>query len=72
MNDDTELRLQISEERREAVEADAKRDERMSVLESKFDSLRSSQRLMVTSFVMLCIGVVGSAAAIILSSGGSP
>jgi hypothetical protein len=70
MTDDIDLRLQISEERREAVEADAKRDERMSVLESKFDSLRSSHRLMVTSFVMLCIGVVGSAAAIILTSGG--
>jgi hypothetical protein len=70
MADDRDLRLQLSEERRETDAADAKRDERMSVLEAKFESLRSSHRFMVGLFGTLCVGVVASAAGIVLSLGG--
>jgi hypothetical protein len=69
MSDD-ELRLRLSEERREMDAANAKRDERMSVLEAKFESLRSSNRLLLGGFATLCIGSIGSAVAIILHGGG--
>jgi hypothetical protein len=70
MTNEENLRLQLSEERRETDRADAKRDERMSVLEAKFESLRSSHRVMVGLFGSLCVGVVASAVGVILTFAG--
>jgi hypothetical protein len=65
-----DLRLQISEERREIDAANAKRDERMSVLEARFEGLSRAHRAVIGLFATLCVTVVGGAAAIILTSGG--
>jgi len=68
--DERDLRLQLAEERRETDKADAKRDERMSVLEARFEQLQSSYKLVVGSFITLAVTVVAAAAAIILTAGG--
>jgi hypothetical protein len=68
--DEKDLRLQLAEERIQTNEVNAKRDERMSVLEARFESLQGSYRLVVGSFFTLAVTVVGAAAIIILTAGG--
>lgn len=70
MPDEASLQVQMLNERREIDAANAKRDERMSVLEARFESLKGSYRLILGAFVTLSITVVGGCAAIILSSAG--
>ncbi|HEX6457103.1 MAG TPA: hypothetical protein VF009_11370 [Solirubrobacterales bacterium] len=65
-----DLQLQISEERRAQDQENAKRDERMSVLEAKFEAVRSSNKLMVGTFASLTAGVVLVGVGIILKLGG--
>ncbi len=66
----SDLRLQISEERRELDAADAKRDERMSVLEAKFEELRESNKLLFKGFLTMTFATAASAAAIVFFGGG--
>lgn len=70
MPDEKDLRLQLAEERLQTNAVNAKRDERMSVLEARFESLQGSYRLVVGSFFTLAVTVVASAAIIILTAGG--
>jgi hypothetical protein len=67
---ENDLRLQLEKERRETDLVNAKRDERMSVLEAKFDSLKGSYKILLTAFIGLCVSVLGSAVLIILTAGG--